>query len=152
MRISGLLFAAAMLVLGANIAHSAFVIDDDDGGSVDQFLMWYKRLADSKTPVVLRGICVSACTLVLTLPKSQVCVEPTASFGFHLWQMYGTPNPPFTWAGARRYYPKVVVDWLKAQPPLGMAPTYMTAEEIVGLGIFPWCSPPEVEPANNVGE
>lgn len=135
----------AALMLTTSAIAEPIIIDDDDGGQVDQFLMWYKRLADSGVPVVLRGICVSACTLVLRLPKSQVCVEPSASFGFHLWSMYSTPSPSFTWAGARRYYPKVVQEWLKAQPPLGLAPTYMTAEEIVKLGIFPWCSPPEDE-------
>lgn len=140
-----ILAALTALALATSVSAAPFVIDDDDGGGVEQFLMWYKRLADSGVPVVLRGICVSACTLVLQLPKSQVCVEPSASFGFHLWSMYGQPSPTFTWAGARRYYPKVVQEWMKAQPPLGLAPTYMTAEEIVKLGIFPWCSPPDEE-------
>lgn len=155
-----LIAALAALAIATSPVRAApppFVIDDDYGGIVDTFMMWYKRLADSGAPVVLRGICVSACTLVLRLPKSQVCVEPTASLGFHLWAASGKPDVSLTAAGVRRYYPIAVQEWLKKQEALLIWPiTFMTAEEIVALGIFPACEaeqpkaeaepPPKVEP------
>lgn len=116
-----------------------FVIDDDDGGSIEVFRMWYKRVADSGVPVVLRGICASACTFVLSLPKSQVCVEPTASLGFHTWTTFGNPDPDYTAAGARRLYPLVVQEWVSEHRIVPWPITYMTAGEIVKLGIFPAC-------------
>jgi hypothetical protein len=130
---------AAVTLLATQASAQPFVIDDDNGGVVDTFVMWYKRLADSGVPVVLRGMCISACTLVLTLPKAQVCVEPTASLGFHLWATGGRPDVSMTEAGARRMYPKVVQNWLKDKKLAIWPITFMTAEEIVELGIFPAC-------------
>src|SRR5437870_13587203 len=90
------------------------IIDNDDGGNIGTFLMWYARLRASGTPVHLRGICASACTFVLTLPPAQVCVEPTASLAFHLLQdgRSGRPLPEQTQATIRRYYPTAVQAWL----------------------------------------
>lgn len=125
---------------------SPVIIDDDNGGNVDTFRMWYKRLADSGAPVVLRGICVSACTFILSLPKSQVCVEPTASLGFHTWSTGREPDQSYTDAGARRLYPIVVQKWLAAQVAMKPWPiTFMTADEMVSLGVFAPCpvEPPQ---------
>jgi hypothetical protein len=134
--------AAALLALssGALAEVRPVIIDNDHGGQVDTFAMWYGRLRVSGTPVVLRGMCESACTLVLTLPPTQVCVEPTASLGFHLATIGERPEPEVTDALIRRYYPEAVQKWL-ATRKLRAVPTYMTAAEIVAAGIFPACAP-----------
>lgn len=122
------------------------VINDDGGGNIRTFVMWYERIRDSGVPVVLRGICDSACTLVLTLPHDQVCVEPTASLGFHLASYSDEAAPSLTGAMIRRWYPAKVREWLVGQT-LHEAPLYMTAEEVVKLGIFAACKPvPEAVP------
>lgn len=118
---------------------SAVIIDDDVGGSVETYLAWYQRLKDSGVPVVLRGICDSACGFVLMLPAAQVCVEPTASIGFHLAIAGHTPLPDYTAALYRRYTPIAVQTWLRDKTLTSLM-IYMTAEEIVDLGVFPACS------------
>lgn len=153
----GLIAATFAFLTLASLAHAEvkpFVIDDDHGGVIDTFAMWYKRLAESGTPVVVRGICESACTLVLMLPPWQACVEPTASFGFHLATVGDVPEPGVTRAVSRRFYPQSVLDWLKGKT-LRDVPIFMSAETVVKLGIFPACAAPEieaVEPIEQPGE
>jgi hypothetical protein len=139
--------AAAALVAFLAVAPYAYaattpspvIIDDDHGGSVDTFVMWFQRLKASGTPVVIRGMCESACTFVLLLPREQVCVEPTASLGFHLATINGHDEPEVTGALIRRWYPEVVQQWLSTKR-LRAAPLYMDAATIVTLDIFPACS------------
>lgn len=140
-RVVAAILAASILTF-ASLAHAEVrpvVIGDDGGGNVATFVMWYKRLAESGVPVRVRGLCVSACTFVLMLPKSQVCVEPTASFGFHL-ATDGDDNAdvPITAALIRRWYPESVRKWLVGKT-LAERPIYMTAEEAVKLDVFPAC-------------
>lgn len=143
-----LIAAAAVLLTIASVAPAQVrpvIIDNDHGGVVDTFAMWYARLRASGAPVVLRGLCESACTLILTLPYSQVCVEPTASLGFHLATIGDRNEPEVTEALIRRYYPEAVQKWL-ATRKLRSVPTYMTAAEIVAAGIFPACGTKIVPP------
>lgn len=140
MRAAGVI-AAALLTFSmlTSAVAEPFVIDDDDGGQVDTFIMWYARLKASGAPVVLRGICVSACTLVLTLPRDQVCVEPTASLGFHLWSVGGKVDPALTQATITRYYPPAVQTWLAGKKLADWPIAFMAAKEIVSLGILDPC-------------
>lgn len=140
-----LIAAAAVLLTIASVTPAKvrpIIIGDDHGGVVDTFAMWYARLRSSGTPVILRGMCESACTLVLILPASQVCVEPTASLGFHLATIGERGEPEVTAALIRRFYPESVQKWLAARK-LRAVPTYMTAAEIVEAGIFPACGASE---------
>ena len=112
------------------------------GGTIGTFATFYDALRGSGVPVVLKGICISACTLILELPKTQVCVEPTASLGFHL-AVNGetnTPDPEMTSALIWRYYPPAVQAWL-ATKQLSPAVIFMSAKEIVALNIFDPCQP-----------
>jgi|SRR6185437_14372438 len=76
----GLLMLASTYSVCAN---DYVVIGDDPGGEVHSFLQKYDRLRAAGTPVILDGECDSACTLVLTLPRGQVCAMPSAVLGFH---------------------------------------------------------------------
>lgn len=133
--------ALALLLAGPALAQKAVIIDDDGGGEVDTYLNWYQRLKASGVPVVLRGICESACGFVLMLPSRQVCVEPTASLGFHLASSGHTLMPDYSGALFRRYTPMAVQHWL-SDKTLTATMIFMTADEIVGLGVFPACSHP----------
>lgn len=115
------------------------VLDNDPGGTISTFVAWFERVRDSGVPVVVRGICESACTLVLMLPREQVCVEPSASFGFHLASSGTKSLPDYTAALIRRYYPPAVQQWLSTKK-LTAEPIYMMADEVVALGIFPACA------------
>lgn len=133
--------AAALLVAPCGVqASQPIVIDNDHGGSVDAFIMWYTRLKDSGVPVRVRGICVSACTFVFILPKSQACIEPTASFGFHLASEDDEPDVEVSKAIARRWYPEPVRRWLVGKT-LTSAVIYMSAQEAVKLDVLPACAP-----------
>jgi hypothetical protein len=109
------------------------VISDDGGGGVDDHVKFYDRIAASGIPVRVEGICVSACTLVLALPRSQLCITPTASFGFHLAND-GAPNANLTDVLQDRYYPKSVVAWIKEflhGRPLTPSVIYMSYSEAI---------------------
>ena len=54
------------------------------GGQVGPFLELFEAARASGERVVIDGPCLSACTLVLmTLPRSRICVTPRAILGFH---------------------------------------------------------------------
>lgn len=140
--ITGAALGFALAITPLRAQPGQIVIDDDPGGLVYQALMFYQRIKDSGVPVRLRGICDSACTYILTLPKSQVCVEPTASLGFHLATDDDNDTKgdiPETMALIRRYYPPAVVEWIMSGPPLTLKIRYMDAATIVKLGIFDAC-------------
>ena len=117
------------------------VINNDDGGSVDDHVKFYDRIAVAGIHVRIEGICISACTLALALPRYQVCVTPTASFGFHLAND-GAPNANLTAVLQDRYYPQSVKDWIKEflhGRPLTPGVIYMSYEAIVRVGAVRPC-------------
>jgi hypothetical protein len=132
-----------------NIASSSpttpqpFVIADDNGGDVEEFNKWYIRLMNSHAPVKIDGWCISACTLVLMLPKEQVCVTPRASFGFHLAVTGNgpgrTPDPEMTEMLIRRFYPDIVQKWIDTRRPLTPRVVFMSFDQIVAFQIFDEC-------------
>lgn len=117
------------------------VIDNDDGGDVDTFIMWYERVRASGVPVRVRGLCASACTIVVSLPREQVCIEMTASLGFHLFAVRGDFDPNATQAYIRRYYPIELQAWLKGQPALTPVVVYMSATEAIESDSMRLCDP-----------
>lgn len=142
--------AIAAILTFASLAHAEvrpLVIDNDDGGDVDTFIMWYERVRQSGVPVRVRGICASACTIVTSLPKEQVCIEPTASLGFHLFRVNGDSDPGATQAYIRRYYPVELQAWLKDQPDLTPNVVYMSAAEAVESGSVRPCDPSTTDDA-----
>lgn len=137
--------AVAAILTFAHLSYAEvkpLVIDNDDGGIVDSFIMWYERVRASGVPVRVRGLCVSACTIVTSLPRDQVCIEPTASFGFHLFAFGGAPDAGMTQAYIRRYYPAALQAWLKTKPALTPNVMYMSAAEAVESGTILPCDPP----------
>jgi hypothetical protein len=55
----------------------------DHGGTLGEreaVIDWFKRNGIS---VHITGLCGSACTLFLSLPKDQLCIGPDAWIGFH---------------------------------------------------------------------
>ena len=66
----------------------ALVINDDHGGRIGDYVDKYNVLRASGEKVIIDGMCASACTIVLTLPKEQVCATRRARLGFHqAWDM-----------------------------------------------------------------
>jgi hypothetical protein len=60
-------------------------VSDNHGGSVAEYNARWSELARKGVNVRIVGPCQSACTVLLgRIPRSQICVTPEASFGFHL--------------------------------------------------------------------
>lgn len=101
----GILALALVLAIGAGAARAAHVITFSPGGVMWDFIQEFQKLREARTPVVVDGLCLSACTIMLgILNNEQVCVTNRAIFGFHsarfvtgdyaeeatrmLWEMY----------------------------------------------------------------
>ncbi|EKF40152.1 hypothetical protein [Nitratireductor indicus] len=65
-------------------ASSALRVRNDPGGHVVDYMLRVKEFTRQGRQVQVIGRCDSACTLFLSLPASQICVESGARFGFHL--------------------------------------------------------------------
>ena len=115
------------------------VIGYDPGGNVGDYLRWYTRVAASGAVVHLNGACISACTLVLSLPPQDACIEPTAKLGFHLASVEGKDDPEATADLIATFYPAAVVKWIKDHGPLKSEPIYMTGKEAIELGVLRPC-------------
>lgn len=106
------LVVASGIALGINgHQRTPHVIGFSPGGVVHDFIEDYDNLRRSGRPVVLDGICMSACTLVAGLvPLERICTTPYGKLGFHsayrlsmfgpihssegtrlLWQIYPDP-------------------------------------------------------------
>ncbi len=60
---------------------SALVVTSDYGGRLSERVSEIRNLRESGQSVELRGSCMSACTMYLSLPN--VCITQSARFGFH---------------------------------------------------------------------
>ena len=136
------LFGAALIAATGFAASQpgVIIIDDDYGGSVKTYVDWWGRVRESQIPVRFRGMCISACTIGLSLPRAQMCVEPTASFGFHLASDSAGADEEFTRALILRYYPRQVQEWLENRRLTLNRLIFMSASEVVQLGIMPACT------------
>lgn len=115
------------------------VIDDDYGGNVGTYISWWNRVREAAIQVRYRGMCISACTIGLSLPREQMCVENTASFGFHLATIDGKGDPEITAALIQRYYPQAVQEWLRTRRLTVEQVIFLSARQIVAMGVMPAC-------------
>ena len=118
---------------------AAIVIRNDGGGQISTFLSWYHRLAAAGVHVRIEGPCLSACTLVLAMPKGLACVTDKAVLGFHEASVEGKANPDITALLVSLYYPPAVQKWIKDNGPLTTDILPMDAKTVVELGILPYC-------------
>lgn len=94
---------------------SALTIRDDPGGYLDKHAYRFYAVVRRGEPIRVLGLCASACTLVLGLPR--VCVGPRAAFGFH-GAFYADRRGRFVRGSASgnrflwRHYPPRVRAWL----------------------------------------
>ncbi len=116
------------------------VILDSPGGTIATFQTFYRELKRSHVPVRVRGWCVSACTMVLHLPRWEVCVEPTAVLGFHMASVNGIPDQALTVSWIRREYPPAVQKWF-VKYAMQAIPVFVGADEMVKRGWVRPCTP-----------
>ena len=102
-------------------------------------MIFFDTLRASKVQIRVTGACISACTLVLSLPRSQVCVTSTAKFGFHLATTDNTPDVAATDMLKKWFYPESVQAWIDRHGPLAEAPIYLSGDDLIDMGVFPRC-------------
>ncbi len=68
----------------ANQTPGVIEISHDHGGSIVQYAQQMTRARQQGRQIAFGGQCASACTMYLSLPSSQTCIRPGATFGFHL--------------------------------------------------------------------
>jgi hypothetical protein len=121
-----LLAMIGMLCLATGIARAETVdVSDNHGGSVAEYDARWAGLAARGVNVRIVGPCQSACTVLLGhIPRSQICVMPTASFGFHLAHL---PSAQTTLWNA---YQSDIRDWINKRGPLTPQFMWMRAPDI----------------------
>lgn len=84
------LAVAATLFHGASAAQAqhnrrtaVYDVANDRGGSIVEYARRVAALKRQDRLVRFRGNCASACTLFLSLPRNNVCIEPGTTFLFH---------------------------------------------------------------------
>lgn len=141
MKFLGVLLFSLLLggPVDANVKPGEIVIGNDPGGDVEDYARWIHRIEEAQIPVRFRGACISACTLLLSLPKEQLCVEPKAKFGFHLASIDGKPDVKETRFIMEVYYPRPIINWIMKRWPLTRDVVFMDADEIKSLGVVDAC-------------
>ena len=123
------LIVASLVVCSAQ----ARVIHDDPGGRIADYVTRYQQIEQSGEHVVLAGECDSACTMVLNLPRRQVCAMPGAKLGFHKVTdgPGGAVAERWTRQFAHDFYPRDVASWFLSLPERpGNPPTYRSAASL----------------------
>jgi hypothetical protein len=118
--------------------------EDHEGGDVDEFAAKYEQIRESGRKVEIDGPCVSACTIVASLPKDQVCVTPRAALGVHLASDAVNDDPDddrvdvqYTDWAVKKYYPKTLQVWIKTHGGLQEEPKFVRGNDL--LAIFNAC-------------
>ena len=86
LKVAGILTAILLIYLlfGPAFAQSRYVVQNDYGGSMQEYQDRYLILDQSGGHIRVAGECVSSCTLMLAhMDYEHVCVDAQAWFGFH---------------------------------------------------------------------
>lgn len=147
-RFSAILFALVAVLFSAPLAQADYpppippgtepiVIWSDSGGLVDEYMRWSNNIVRSGRRVEIRGPCLSACTLILQVPRERLCVASSAQLGFHHVRYYDLEdiNDPGTYsAKATREliskYPSQIRRWIKSRGGLTKELIYLEGEEL----------------------
>jgi len=127
------LFGYSLLSLGADAR--VVVGGDDRGGQIGVYAKKYERIRDQREPVVVKGNCLSACTLVLGIvPTNRMCVENSAMFGFHAaWLPNENGRPQTSALGTQellRIYPSDIRELIRKRGGLKKKMFFVRGDEL----------------------
>jgi hypothetical protein len=137
------LFVAALLcALAAMPAHAEVRILGSMGGRVGPFIDLFDEIRASGDRVVIDGLCMSACTLVLSVvPNDRICVTRRAVLGFHAarsmdrrGRLYAEPEASELVLEA---YPAAVRGWIRRRGGLSSRLLLLRGRELAA--IYPAC-------------
>jgi hypothetical protein len=87
-------------------------IINNSGGMIVLFALKVAEYRDAGTLVKFSGKCDSACTLFLSLPKQQTCINPGAYFRFHAPSARSSRSERSAQAFMMTKYPDWVRSWI----------------------------------------
>lgn len=90
------------------------VIRYDGGGSLLYYFQSARVIREAGVPVKIAGLCASACTMILMVPKQRICVTKTAELWFHQASRFGQRHEVGTQMMLATY-PAAVKDWIRAR-------------------------------------
>jgi len=88
-------------------------ISNNSGGVIVRFALKLAEYRDAGTLVKFSGRCDSACTLFLSLPKQQTCINPGAYFRFHAPSARSSRSERSAQAFMMTKYPDWVRSWIQ---------------------------------------
>lgn len=116
------LVAAVMSVASTQTSTAAqrlrsadIVMQYDNGGSIVSYAKRVTRARQQNLSVRFSGACQSACTLFLSLPETQTCITPGASFGFHRAHSASRQTNDWGTSYLLKKYPNWVRHWIDAK-------------------------------------
>lgn len=133
---------AAVLAAPALPASAEVRILASPGGRVGPFLEMFEQVRASGERVVIDGPCLSACTLVLmSLPRSRICVTPRAILGFHAATsrdfLGRKVHEPGATGAVLAAYPPRVRDWIVRRGGLSSQLLLLRGKELAAM--YPRC-------------
>jgi hypothetical protein len=107
-----------------------YTVSNDHGGMIVDYAIKTAQLEQTGQTVKFSGRCDSACTLYLGLNEDQLCVTPSARFGFHL--PFGSSSQGNRTAASYllKKYPGWVHGWLRANGGLSRSLKVMPYEYV----------------------
>jgi len=138
-RIVAGLFCAVIVLLGSvEASRAALLITDDRGGRIGTYVDKYEGLRTSSEPVVIDGLCASACTIVLgAVSPDRICVTSRANLGFHAAWDLGPQGRPITNSEATRMlfdmYPAKIKHWISRRGGLTPRMIFLHGRELSGM-------------------
>ena len=126
MRVWQFLLAAILAFVPSLASAETIEVGNDHGGLVFVYQARWEKLATQGIDVRISGSCMSACTILLGyIPRRDICVTPSASFGFHLATMQFATDQ--LW----KAYPEDIRAWINQQGGLEfLTIRWMQAPEI----------------------
>jgi hypothetical protein len=114
------------------------IIGDDIGGKMQDYVTRFRQLRDSGEPVVISGICVSACTMVLGfVPSDRLCATQSAALGFHsAWMLDAAGKRVVSVSGTQdlmKTYPAPVRAWLARRGGLTPKMVYLRGRDLAAV-------------------
>jgi hypothetical protein len=145
MKMNSTIAAGIFLTLSACVQpQSVHLVENDMGGLIyDRITSINMFEADKNTRVEIKGECISACTLYITLER--VCTYPNTIFGFHGPSNFGTPlekNEFEYWSMVMvYYYPMALRHWFMNFARHKIVGYYeKTGSELISMGVIKECS------------
>jgi hypothetical protein len=131
-------FAISLASVEAHAQYPIGLLEDDEGGGVEEYIDKYKILRDSGQAVEISGGCYSACTLVFAfVPAERICVTRSASLVFHAPYYLDAKGrefriPSYTKTVAQMY-PRKMRDFFRKRGGLRSRPIFLHGKELAAM-------------------